>query len=163
MAKSQSFTFDGGALTYWGTQVAAFFITLVTLGFAYPFALVLKLKWRTKHTKVNGVPLVFNGTAFGLIGRWLLWWLLTMVTFGIYSFWVAPRLNGWIVEHTDFNSSAQLPPSIMINGVTYIPLETSASLPSQLSSIAPQAQPMETKAFEPNLEIESSSSDDTLK
>ncbi len=51
----------------------------------------------------------------------------------------------------------------MINGVTYIPLETSANLPSQLNSVAPQVQPMEAKAFEPKLEIESSSSDDTLK
>ena len=31
--------------------------------------------------------------------------LLLIITLGIYSFWVIPNLNRWIVEHTDFADS----------------------------------------------------------
>lgn len=127
MAKSQSFSFDGGVFSYWGTQLLAFLLSVCTLGFLYPFGLILRLRWRSKHTAVNGVPLVFNGSAFGLIARWLQWWLLSVVTVGIYSFWVAPRLNKWIVENTDFDRSAIPPSSFIINGVTYVPLNTAVS------------------------------------
>ncbi|MDA8195687.1 MAG: DUF898 family protein [Actinomycetota bacterium] len=132
MVKSRSFTFDGGALTYWGTQLLALLITLVTFGFGYPFGLVLKLRWRSKHTRVNGIALAFNGSALGLIGHWLLWWLLTLITVGFYSFWVSPQLNKWIVEHTDFDSSSSLPASISINGVIYVQLQSSTSPQLQL-------------------------------
>ncbi len=38
----------------------------------------------------------------GLFGNWIKWLLLTMITFGIYSFWVVPRLTKWRVEHQAF-------------------------------------------------------------
>lgn len=30
---------------------------------------------------------------------WIKWLLLTIITIGIYSFWVYPRLQKWITEH----------------------------------------------------------------
>ena len=38
-----------------------------------------------------------------LFGLWVRWFLLTIVTLGIYGFWVAPRVHKWIVENTDFD------------------------------------------------------------
>lgn len=102
MAKSATFTFDGGAATYVGTSILAFLITVVTLGIAYPYALVLMQRWKAKHTFVEGKQLVFTGTGIGLFGNWVKWFLLCVITLGIYSFWVQPRLTKWIVEHTDF-------------------------------------------------------------
>ena len=102
MAKSATFTFDGGAATYVGTSILAFLITVVTLGIAYPYALVLMQRWKAKHTFVEGKQLVFTGTGIGLFGNWIKWFLLCVITLGIYSFWVQPRLTKWIVEHTDF-------------------------------------------------------------
>lgn len=84
------FTFDGGAATYVGTGVLAFLITVCTLGFGYPFALVLRERWRAKHSYIDGRRLVFTGSAWGLFGNWVKWLLLCMVTLGIYSFWVGP-------------------------------------------------------------------------
>lgn len=31
------------------------------------------------------------------------WLLLCVITLGIYSFWVGPRIQKWIVENTDFD------------------------------------------------------------
>lgn len=102
MAKSKSFTFDGGAATYVGTAILAFLITICTLGIAYPYALVLMHRWIAKHTYVNGRQLTFTGTGIGLFGNWVKWFFLCVITLGIYTFWVAPRVQKWIVEHTDF-------------------------------------------------------------
>jgi uncharacterized membrane protein YjgN (DUF898 family) len=99
---SGRFTFDGGAATYIGTGLLAILITVVTLGICYPFAFVLRERWRAKHSLIDGKRLVFTGSAWGLFGRWLLWLLLIIVTLGIYSFWVGPRMQRWKWENTDF-------------------------------------------------------------
>lgn len=105
MSAGRVFTFDGGAATYVGTGLLAFLITIFTAGIALPFALVLRHRWQAKHTFVDGRRLRFTGTGLGLFGQWLKWLLLVVVTLGIYSFWVAPRLTKWIVEHQEFEMS----------------------------------------------------------
>ena len=102
MAKSKTFTFDGGAGTYLGTAILAFLITVFTLGICYPYALVLRQRWIAKHTFVEGRQLKFTGTGVGLFGHWIKWFLLCVITLGIYGFWIAPRVRKWVVEHTDF-------------------------------------------------------------
>lgn len=96
------FRFDGGAATYWGTALLGGVITVFTLGICYPFALVLLQRWRSKHTYIDGRQLHFIGSATGLFGRWILWLLLIIVTLGVYSFWVIPRITKWKVEHQRF-------------------------------------------------------------
>jgi uncharacterized membrane protein YjgN (DUF898 family) len=105
MGKSRAFHFTGGAGTYVGVGIAAFLVVLCTLGIATPYAMVLRQRWRARHTYVNGHRLIFLGTGMSLFGNWLKWFLLTVVTLGIYGFWVAPRLQQWVVEHTDFDPS----------------------------------------------------------
>jgi uncharacterized membrane protein YjgN (DUF898 family) len=97
-----SFQFDGGAADYLGTGLLALLITIVTLGIALPYAIVLKQRWRAKHTTVEGRRLVFIGTGVSLFLNWLKWLVLIIITLGIYSFWVAPRIHKWIVENTDW-------------------------------------------------------------
>jgi uncharacterized membrane protein YjgN (DUF898 family) len=103
--RSNAFTFDGGAATYVGTGILAFLVTLFTLGLAYPFALVLKQRWKAKHTYIYGRRLIFLGTGLGLFGLWIKWFFLIIVTLGIYGFWVVPRVQKWITVNTDFDPS----------------------------------------------------------
>jgi uncharacterized membrane protein YjgN (DUF898 family) len=107
---SGRFTFDGGAATYIGTGLLAALITVCTLGIAYPYALVLRERWRAKHTYIDGRRLVFTGTGIGLFGLWVKWLLLIVVTLGIYGLWVGPRIQRWRVEHTDFDPAWQPAP-----------------------------------------------------
>ncbi len=102
VAKSKNFAFDGGAGTYEGTCILAFLITVCTLGICYPYAPVLIRCWKARHTYIKGFQLEFTGTGIGLFGQCIKWFLLCIITLGIYSFWVYPRLQRWIVEHTDF-------------------------------------------------------------
>jgi uncharacterized membrane protein YjgN (DUF898 family) len=100
----KKFTFDGGAATYWGTALLGFLVTALTAGLCYPFALVLMERWRAKHSFIDGQQLVFNGSAWGLLGRWIWWLLLIIVTLGIYSFWVMPRIQKWKWENTTLSN-----------------------------------------------------------
>ena len=63
----------GGAAAYFGTALLGFVVTVATLGLCYPFALVLRERWRAKHSYIEGRRLVFNGSAWGLFGLWWKW------------------------------------------------------------------------------------------
>ena len=58
-------------------------------------------KLKTKHTVVDGQRLYFDGTGAQLFGNWIKWFLLTIITFGIYGFWLQIKMKQWIVEHTN--------------------------------------------------------------
>jgi uncharacterized membrane protein YjgN (DUF898 family) len=58
--------------------------------------------WEAKHTVINGKRLVFDGKATQLFGNWIKWLLLTIITLGIYSFWIGISLKKWRVKHTHF-------------------------------------------------------------
>lgn len=103
MAKSGRFRFHGGAATFIGTALLGALITICTLGICYPFALVLRERWRAKHSTIDGYPLVFTGSATALFGNWLKWLALSIITLGIYLLWVGPRITEWKWEHTDFD------------------------------------------------------------
>jgi uncharacterized membrane protein YjgN (DUF898 family) len=120
---SGRFHFDGGVATYVGTAILGALITIFTLGFCYPFALVLRERWKAKHSYIDGQRLVFSGSAWGLFGNWVKWLLLIFVTLGIYSFWVVPRVTKWKWENTDFDptgvarsSSAAADPAQLVPG-----------------------------------------------
>ena len=47
--------------------------------------------------------LKFIGTGMGLFGQWIKWLLLTIVTLGIYGFWVNLKMRQWVVRNTVFD------------------------------------------------------------
>lgn len=98
MGKSKSFVFDGGAATYLGTAVLGWLVTICTLGLAVPFAIVLRHRWKAKHTCINGHRLVFLGSGTSLLLNWLKWWFLS-ITLGVYLFWAMPPTEVGRREH----------------------------------------------------------------
>lgn len=99
--KGESY-FDGGLFSLIGIIIIGFLITFFTLGICYPLAICMVYNWEVKHTVINGRRLGFNGTAAQLFGNWIKWWLLTIITFGIYGFWVNIALKKWKTKHTFF-------------------------------------------------------------
>jgi uncharacterized membrane protein YjgN (DUF898 family) len=94
--------FDGGLLQLIGYKILGIFITIITLGICYPWALCMLYGWRIKHTVIEGRRLKFNGKAIGLFGNWIKWLLLCIITLGIYSFWLGIALEKWKVKNTTF-------------------------------------------------------------
>ena len=92
--------FDGGILTYIGWVILGTIVTTITLGIAFPWAIVKLYAWEANHTVIDGTRLTFDGTAIQLFGLWIKWLLLIIITLGIYSFWVRISLKKWQVSHT---------------------------------------------------------------
>ena len=86
-------------------------IVTLALEVCYPFALVFRERRKAKRSYIDGRPLVFTGSALGLFGHWIKWLFLSIVTFGVYLFWVGPRIQKWIWEHTTVASPDAGPPS----------------------------------------------------
>ncbi len=99
---TQLYRFDGGAASYFGVALLAFLVTVFSLGLLLPLAVVMQYSWRAEHTWLYGRRLRFTGSALELFGHWLAMWVLCLITFGIYSFWVVPRITKWAVEHQQF-------------------------------------------------------------
>ena len=80
--------FDGKFIEYLGYKLLAFLITVVTLTIAKPWADKLILDYKINHTVYNGKRLRFEGKGTSLFVQRFKWILLTILTLGIYSFWI---------------------------------------------------------------------------
>lgn len=96
--------FDGGLLSLIGWSLLGGLISFLTLGICYPWALCLVYGWKINHTVIEGRRLHFNGTGMSLFANWIKWFLLTVITLGIYGFWVGIELEKWKVKNTSFET-----------------------------------------------------------
>ncbi len=92
--------FDGTVLGLFGINLAAAIITMITLGFGFPWAMAMKIRYITRYSIVDGRRMIFDGTGAQLFGTWVKVFLLSIITLGIYSFWAERELWRWIVQHT---------------------------------------------------------------
>lgn len=93
--------FTGGAFANFFIGLISAFVSLITLSLAYPAMMCWKMRWETKHTYINGRHLVFDGKGIQLFGKYIIWFLLSVITLGIY-FLVCGRINivKWQTQHT---------------------------------------------------------------
>lgn len=94
--------FTGGLLGMIGIGILQGLIITFTLGLGLPWAVCLKQRWIAKHTVIDGRKLTFDGTGGQLFGNYIKWFLLTIITFGIYGFWLTIKMQQWITKHTHF-------------------------------------------------------------
>ncbi|MCL1949228.1 MAG: YjgN family protein [Turicibacter sp.] len=85
-----------------GWQILGALVIGFTAGIATPWAICMVYGWKINHTVVEGKRLKFTGSAVGLFGNWIKWFLLTLITLGIYGFWLNIALEKWKAEHTVF-------------------------------------------------------------
>jgi uncharacterized membrane protein YjgN (DUF898 family) len=99
---------DGAGPKFQGGVLAIFLFTLwavpfmtITLGIAVPWLICIVMRWICSNTTKNGRRFRFKGTGGGLFGRFIVWWLLTLITLGIYSFWSTRNQIRWVVENIE--------------------------------------------------------------
>ena len=102
MPEENSSYFDGKLLQLIGWEIVTFFVTAITFGIAYPWAVCKLIEWETSHTVINGRRLVFTGRPMSLFTLWIKWWLLCIVTLGIYAFWIDIDMKKWKTKHIHF-------------------------------------------------------------
>ncbi|MDR3190466.1 MAG: DUF898 domain-containing protein [Lactobacillaceae bacterium] len=94
--------FDGGLLGLIAWTILGGLVTVCTLGLAYPLALCWIYGWKINHTVIEGKRMKFYGSAVGLFGNWIKWFVLIVITLGIYGFWVGIKLEDWKAKNTTF-------------------------------------------------------------
>jgi len=94
--------FDGSLLELIGWCILGGIITTFTFGLCFPWALCMILGWKINHTVIEGRRLKFNGSAVSLFLNWIKWFLLCIITLGIYGFWVIIAIEKWKVKNTSF-------------------------------------------------------------
>ena len=92
--------FTGGLLGLIGISILQAILIGLTFGLAAPWAICLKEKWVAEHTIIDGKQLTFDGTGGQLFGNYIKWFLLSIITLGIYSFWLSIKMKQWVVKHT---------------------------------------------------------------
>lgn len=92
--------FDGGLLSYFGWKFLGNLLTLITFGIAYPWAVCFIKRWEVKHTVIASRRLLFTGTGGKLFVKYIVWWLLSIVTLGIYALFVPLKMEKWVASHT---------------------------------------------------------------
>ncbi len=91
--------FDGGILGLIGTNILSTLVLFVpVVGAAW--SQIIRLRWYTKHTVVDSRRLNFEGTVGNLFVKHLIWGLLTVITFGIFAFFLPVKTTRWETEHT---------------------------------------------------------------
>ena len=99
---SRESKFDGTVFETFLYSLGASIIVSISCGIATPWAICFMWRFIVSHVVIDGRRLSFDGTGGQLFGNWIKWFLLTIVTCGIYGFWVAPRLYHWVAKHTHF-------------------------------------------------------------
>lgn len=94
--------FSGGLIGLWLTGFFAGLVIIITGGIATPWAICWYVEWVIGNTQVDGRQLVFDGKGSQLFGKFIIWYLLTIVTLGIYGFWTGIKMMKWTVSHIHF-------------------------------------------------------------
>ena len=93
-------SFDGSVLECFCACLVSGLIMGFTLGIATPWAVCYLYKFILTHVCIDGTRLTFDGTGAQLFGNWIKWFLLCIITIGIYGFWVMPKMLNWVAKHT---------------------------------------------------------------
>ena len=93
--------FSGGVLPIFLFFIWAPILVAITLGLATPFVVCTAIRWICNNSTIGGKSYAFKGTAGGLFGRWILWYLLTIITLGIYGFWSTRNQIRWVVGNIE--------------------------------------------------------------
>lgn len=94
--------FDGKVLELIGYRILAFLIITFTLGLASAWAEKILLAYNIEHTVYNGKRLKFEGTGASLFVQKFKWIFFTIITLGIYSFWIPIKKEKWVVSNIHF-------------------------------------------------------------
>ena len=94
--------FSGSVIIFGLLNLLWGFLNIITLGILIPWTTTWKEKYYAEKSMYSGKKVKFDGKGIQLLGRWVLWELLCIVTLGIYAFFMAIALKKWVVKHQHF-------------------------------------------------------------
>ena len=111
--------FDGGVLELIGWRLLAGLISIITLGIGIPWAQCMLYSWRLKHTVYNGKRLKFEGTGGDLFVQMFKWIFFTIITLGIYLFFVPVKKAKWVLSNIHYEDEEYSKDDSFFDGTTF--------------------------------------------
>lgn len=110
--------FDGGLIELIGWKLLSFLITIITFGIAAPWGACMIYSYQINHTVYNGKRLKFEGTGGDLFVNIFKWVLLSIVTFGIYAFFIPVKKTKWVISNIHFEDEQLIKNESFFDGKT---------------------------------------------
>lgn len=110
--------FDGGLIELIGWRLLSFLITIITFGIAAPWGACMIYSYQINHTVYNGKRLKFEGTGGDLFVNIFKWVLLSIVTFGIYAFFIPVKKTKWVISNIHFEDEHLIKNESFFDGKT---------------------------------------------
>lgn len=95
--------FDGKVLELLGWKILKGLLIGVTAGIAASWGDCMVINYQLSHTHLNGKKIKFTGSGGDLFVQRFKWIFLTLITFGIYGFWVPVRYQQWLTKNMYFD------------------------------------------------------------
>jgi uncharacterized membrane protein YjgN (DUF898 family) len=106
------FQFNGEGGSLFGLFIVNQLLTMITFGIYMPWAICKYAKWGAEHAVAvapdgSQYKLRFNGEGGDLFGTFIVGYLLTAITFGIYMPWFMCKLRKWFYTNTQIEENGQ--------------------------------------------------------
>ena len=94
--------FDGKLLDLIGWTFLRNILAILTLGIASSWGDCMLLNFKLNHTVINGKRLKFVGNGGDLFIEKFKWTFFSIITLGIYTFWIPVKKTKWILSNVHF-------------------------------------------------------------
>ena len=88
------------------TDYVAFGLAGVFVLIGLAWAAIKLIKWFVKHIVISEKKFVFKATALQLLGTCIKWLFLTVITAGLFIFWLPFKAYNWVAKHTTIDGEA---------------------------------------------------------
>ena len=92
--------FKANPIVYVLVMLGCSLLNLLTLTLLKPIFVTWKNRYIQNRLVIDGRRMEFDGNGIQLLGKYILWSLLKIITIGIYGFFVHIRMKKWISKHT---------------------------------------------------------------
>lgn len=82
------------------TNIIMLVVGIAIFGIGFCWANIIGLKYRRKHTIVCGQRMKFNTNTWNLFWNCVKWFILSVITVGIYLIWLPTKVRKWTRKHT---------------------------------------------------------------
>lgn len=105
-------SWTGNAVVLDLLYIGTFILWVITLGIMKPVIISWRKSYVQKHMFIDGHNVRFDGDGGQMIGNFILWNLLSIITLGIYALFVKVRIAKWVNKHTHLSKAVRQAPVI---------------------------------------------------
>lgn len=101
-------TFKANALAYVFVCIGCFLLSILTLSIFRPIFITWENRYIQNRLVIDGRRMEFDGKGTHLLGKYILWTLLKIITLGIYGLFVHIKLKKWVAKYTHIKQGYEL-------------------------------------------------------